>query len=85
MNIPSSAEQADECGRRVKSLRHDKDWSQRELSEAIRCSREVIIHIEAGRRPPTIRNLCLLAVVLGVSTDYLLCLTDRQERLDNAA
>ena len=64
---------------RIRNLREDKDLSQRELAEYLNCSQVSYSYYELGKRtiPPEV--LIALAAYHGVSVDYLLGLTDRQQ------
>ena len=61
---------------RLKKLRKDLGISQRELARKAGISSAMISLYEAGKKSPTIDVLMKLAVVLEVSADYLLGLTD---------
>ena len=61
---------------RLKKLREDLGISQRELARRAGISSAMISLYEAGKKSPTIDVLMKLAVVLEVSADYLLGLTD---------
>ena len=61
-----------EIGRRVKELRCASDLSVQDLSEKIFISINGLRRIEKGCVTPSISTLLLLAIELGVSTDYLL-------------
>src|SRR5438067_11094546 len=57
-------------GRRLKRLRLERGFSQRELA-APGVSYAYISRIEAGSRQPSVKALRKLAAKLGVSADYL--------------
>lgn len=54
------------------ALRREKSLSQHALSELAGIPRSTITHIESGQGNPSLNNLCLLAVALGVSIEELL-------------
>lgn len=64
-------------GTRLKSLREDKDWSQSDLARESGVAQAHISRIEAGQIPKVSAVvLGTLAQALGVSSDFLLNLTD---------
>ncbi len=61
---------------RVRNLRQDKGWSQKELAEKIFVVHSQISRLESGETTNIGSSLLVsLAEVFHVSTDYLLCLT----------
>lgn len=65
-----SANQPETIGQRLRRLRLERGFSQRELS-APGVSYAYISRIEAGTRQPSVKALRKLAPKLGVSTEYL--------------
>ncbi|WP_221568987.1 helix-turn-helix domain-containing protein [Alkalihalobacillus sp. TS-13] len=61
---------------RIKKQRELKGWSQRELARRININSSVMNRIELGTRPVEDHEIKLIANILEVSTDYLLCETD---------
>lgn len=62
-----------ELGNRIRQLRTDRGWSQRELARRIgAASKSVISYYELGERFPSYELLIQMSNVFGVSTDYLL-------------
>ena len=62
-----------QLGERIRKLRSDRGWSQRELARrASIASKSVISYYELGERFPTYETLLRLADTFGVTTDYLL-------------
>ncbi len=51
-------------------------WSQREMGRVCNIPANMIHRYEKGENDPTTKPLTIIAEVLGVSTDYLLGLTD---------
>ena len=65
-----------ETGERIEYHRTKKGLSQQELADMIGIKRQALGYIVGGTREPTIKILKELSRVLGISTDYLLCLSD---------
>jgi transcriptional regulator with XRE-family HTH domain len=65
-------------GIRLKKLRTDKHLTQQQLSERIRLTKSVISAYECSLRYPSYDTLISLAHIFGVTTDYLLCASDRK-------
>jgi len=63
-------------GKRIQALRIGKGWSQEMLSDKLGISRNTLTKLEGGFRDFKSKELLHIAKVLGVSTDYLLGLTD---------
>ena len=61
---------------RIKDLREDKDWTQREMAEMLHISRSSYSAYENGPNAFPIEVLKSLAVLYGTSIDYLLEMTD---------
>ena len=61
---------------RIKDLREDKDWTQREMAEMVHISRSSYSAYENGTTAFPIEVLKSLAVLYGTSIDYLLEMTD---------
>ena len=62
-----------ELGNRIRQLRAERGWSQRELARRVGVSsKSVISYYELGERFPSYEVLIKLANVFGVTTDYLL-------------
>jgi transcriptional regulator with XRE-family HTH domain len=59
-------------GQRIKSARKKKKLTQEQLAELCDLSTAHIGHVERGSRALSIETLVKLALVLDVSTDYLL-------------
>lgn len=57
---------------RVRMMRHERRWSQKELAERVGCAQTTIGGIEAERRGATLGLLVKIADALEVTTDYLL-------------
>ena len=61
---------------RMYDLRKDHGISQQEMAKLLGCSQQCYIDHECGRRKMSINMLIKLSKVYGVSTDYILGLTD---------
>ena len=57
---------------RIRSLREDRDLTQREVGAAINVPQRTYAYYENGQRMIPPRVLCALADFYGVSVDYLL-------------
>lgn len=62
-------------------MREDNDLTQTQLAESIGITQRKYSYIETGTQPLTDELLIKLADYYDVSIDYLLCQTDRPERL----
>lgn len=67
-------------GDRLRQLRLERGETQRQLAEAVGASESAIAHYEAGRREPEALILLRMAQHYGVSSEYLLGLTDDPRR-----
>lgn len=75
-----------ELGSRIRQLRAERNWSQRELARKIGvASKSVISYYELGERFPSYETLVRLSDVFAVTTDYLLRGTDSEIRLNTNA
>lgn len=54
------------------ALRKDRGYSQEELAEQLRVSRQAVSRWETGSAQPDASNVLQLSKLFGVSTDYLL-------------
>ena len=81
-------------GVRLKSLRNQKKWSQKDVGEKLGISNVSVSGYESGNRFPDTQTLAKIADVFEVSTDYLLGrdvpewantedITDLEEMLDS--
>ena len=60
-------------GRRVKSLRADRGWTQADLAAESEVSPGTIANVEQGKRCMTIDTLCQIADAFGVGVEVVLC------------
>ena len=63
----------------LKKLRAEKGWSQAQLAKRLKLSPSMIAHYESGSRFPSLETLIDLSRVMGVTTDFLLGLSDKRE------
>lgn len=57
---------------KIMQLRKKNDWSQEELAEQMKVSRQSVSKWESGASIPDLNKILLLAQIFDVSTDYLL-------------
>ena len=62
--------------RRIRDLREDRDFTHKQLGEAVGVSQRTYAYYESGQRMLTPQVLCALAKFHNTSVDYLLELTD---------
>lgn len=65
---------------RIRDLREDRDWKQRQVAEYLNCSQQVYSNFELGQRDIPTDVLIRLSSLYNVSTDYLLGLTSNPKR-----
>jgi transcriptional regulator with XRE-family HTH domain len=58
-------------GKRIRSLRLEKGWSQEELADKVGLHRTYIGAIERGEQNVSIDNIAKLAKTLGISVEVL--------------
>lgn len=63
-------------GKRIKSLRKEKKWSQEKLAEKTGFHRTYIGMIERGERNPSLININVFAETFGINISELLKLKD---------
>ena len=59
-------------GKRVKQLRKEKSWTQKELANQIGSSYAQLNKYESGQNTPPLDRLLLLAVTLDTTVDFLI-------------
>ena len=57
---------------RLRNLREDKDWPQRQVANYLHCSQSAYSRIESGRQDIPTSFLKKLAKLYKVTTDYIL-------------
>jgi len=70
-------------GKRLKNAREASFLSQKDVAAKIGVSNSVVSNYERDYRDPDTENLKKLAILLNVSADYLLGLTNVLRRLDH--
>ncbi len=65
-----------EIGRRIAAAREQKDWSLAQLAKYSKIGRSTIGNYESGIRMPGPGQINALAMAMGVSGAYLMCLQD---------
>jgi len=66
--------------RRIRDLREDHDFKQRQVAEYLHCSQQVYSNYELGQRDIPTEILIKLSNLYGVSIDYLLGQTANPKR-----
>jgi HTH-type transcriptional regulator, competence development regulator len=72
-----------QVGDRIRELREERDWSQREFAKRVGINYSVVNRIELGKRNVEDHELAKIADVFGVTTDYLLGRTDNPNPPEN--
>ena len=75
-----SYERGDVMYQRIRDLREDHDFKQRQLAEYLNCSQQVYSNYELGQRDIPTDVLIKLANYYNVSIDYLLEQTNNPRR-----
>ncbi|MBQ4268976.1 MAG: helix-turn-helix transcriptional regulator [Clostridia bacterium] len=65
-----------QIGRRIRELRRERDFTQKQLGELINKSATAVASWEQGLSEPCVNDLRLLCGIFNVSADYLLGLKD---------
>ena len=63
---------------RMRNLREDRDLTQKEVGQIIHKSQQGYSHIEDGRAELKIDDLILLCRFYGVSSDYFIGLSEKE-------
>lgn len=63
--------------RRIRELREDHDMTQKQVASLLKCSQQVYSNYELGQRDIPTDILIALARYYGVTTDYILGLSDK--------
>jgi len=72
-------------GNIIMSLREDSDLTQKELAVKLEINRSVLNRIEQGTRPVRDDELKKMSLFFGVSSDYLLGITDTPNAAGNVS
>ena len=65
---------------RIRDLREDRDFKQREVAALLHCSQQVYSNYELGQRDIPSQVLIQLSSLYNVSVDYILGLTNNPKR-----
>lgn len=63
--------------KRLKDLREDRDFTQKDIAQLLNTTQQVYSRYENGTNQLPIHHLITLSKFYKVSTDYILCLTDK--------
>ena len=66
---------------RLRNVREDRDYTQAEIGRVLQKSQQGYNHIEAGRAELKIDDLIMLCRFYNLSADYLIGLTDQEDKL----
>ena len=67
--------------KRIRDLREDNDYTQKEVAKILSCSQQVYSNYELGQRDIPTDILIKLSDLYDVSTDYILGASDNPKRL----
>ncbi len=67
-------------GERIRDLRVDRDFTQKEIAVYLNCSQVCYSNYETGKRSLPVEYIVKLAFFYNVSTDYVFGLTDNKGR-----
>lgn len=67
---------------RIKSLRTEKGYTQQQLAEMVNVNRLTYANYEQCKAEFRLEVLCRVAQILGVSMDYICCMTENREGRD---
>ena len=65
--------------KRIRNLREDSDKTQAEIAEVLGTSQTMYARYERGANEMPIRHLITLSKFYGVSTDYILGITNKKK------
>ena len=68
---------------RIRDLREDKDWTQKQVAKYLNCSQQVYSNYELGQRDIPTQTLLALAQLHNTSVDYLLGNTNNSKPYQN--
>ena len=66
--------------KRIRDLREDHDFTQKQLAKKLNCSQQVYSNYELGQRDIPTDILIKLSAFHGVSVDYILGITNNPEK-----
>ena len=62
--------------KRIRDLREDNDYTQKEMAKRLSCSQQVYSNYELGQRDIPTDILIKLSAIYNVSVDYILGISD---------
>ena len=62
--------------KRIRELRIESGFTQKELADKLQTSNSAVCDWEKGRTQPDLQTLVQIAALFGVTTDYLLGVSD---------
>ena len=65
--------------KRIRDLREDGDFTQKEMAKALNCSQQVYSNYELGQRDIPTDILIKLSAFYNVSVDYILGISDNPQ------
>ncbi len=66
---------------RIKNIREDRDFTQKEIGKVLNKSQQGYSHIESGRAELKIDDLKLLCEFYNLSADYVIGLSDDEKKI----
>ena len=67
--------------KRIRDLREDNDWTQKDMAQKLNCSQQVYSNYELGQRDIPTDILIKLSKYYNVSVDYILGISDNPKIL----
>lgn len=65
---------------RIRELREDNDLTQKDIAKILGTTQQVYSRYEKGENEIPIRHIISLAKYYNVTTDYILCVSDKKNR-----
>ena len=62
--------------KRIRDLREDRDWTQKDVAKKLNCSQQVYSNYELGQRDVPTDILVKLSKLYNTSVDYILEITE---------
>ncbi len=79
VNVMQDASIRKELGQRIKQLRKQKGWTQKELANRTNASHAQLNKYESGQNAPPLDRLILLAEVVDTAVDHLIVCNHKAE------
>lgn len=64
--------------RRIRDLREDNDYTQKQIADMLHCSQQVYSNYERGQRDIPTEILIALARIYKTTSDYILGISDKK-------